>query len=268
LEMLRPAAVPGFKLGNGDEGGYSYFGVDPKKADGYVIHRFWPRLIASGHVIHCGKADELKASGMFVHAIQGMRPNLVAASWNFAHFLSEEHGGVAAIQMEFKTTNGYGRKANNPDGVSVRIGSLVVGGKLASITTQTVWPGEEPEDNPHTPLLSNALHLEPIFDPDTGYDKPCIIDYRWIGPSVDPEIPGTLAASLKVDVGDNENPKGLIEKVDVLAEIPYVVKMTLNYVAGTKPYVYQWTNPTTLTITGPDDFVPGLSQGLDIQGTL
>jgi hypothetical protein len=34
-------------------------------------------------------------------------------------------------------------------------------------------------------------------------------------------------------------PKGLIEKVDVLAEIPYVIKSVVNYVAGTKPYIYQ-----------------------------
>jgi hypothetical protein len=27
--------------------------------------------------------------------------------------------------------------------------------------------------------------------------------------------------------------------VDVLAEIPYVIKTMVNYVAGTKPYIYQ-----------------------------
>lgn len=32
---------------------------------------------------------------------------------------------------------------------------------------------------------------------------------------------------------------GLIEKVDVLAEIPYVVRKALSAVTGTKPYIYQ-----------------------------
>ena len=50
---------------------------------------------------------------------------------------------------------------------------------------------------------------------------------------------GEVQAKLEVDLGDNENPKGLIEKVDVLAEIPYVIKMAVSYVAATKPYVYQ-----------------------------
>ena len=36
----------------------------------------------------------------------------------------------------------------------------------------------------------------------------------------------------------------MIEKVDVLAEIPYVIKTMVNYVAGTKPYIYQVTQPS------------------------
>ena len=31
----------------------------------------------------------------------------------------------------------------------------------------------------------------------------------------------------------------MIEKVDVLAEIPYVVRKALSAVTGTKPYIYQ-----------------------------
>ena len=32
---------------------------------------------------------------------------------------------------------------------------------------------------------------------------------------------------------------GLMEKVDVLAEIPYVIRKGLAAVTGTKPYIYQ-----------------------------
>jgi len=40
----------------------------------------------------------------------------------------------------------------------------------------------------------------------------------------------------------------------------------VNYVSGTKPYVYQWFNPGTLHVTGPDSLIPGLSEGLNIEG--
>jgi len=71
-EVTRPEGVPGFKVGNGPKGGYSYFGPDKEKPEGYVIHRFWPRTEAHGHVIHKGQALAFKGPGMFVHAIQGM----------------------------------------------------------------------------------------------------------------------------------------------------------------------------------------------------
>jgi hypothetical protein len=50
---------------------------------------------------------------------------------------------------------------------------------------------------------------------------------------------GDVKAELEADVGTVEAPKGLVEKVDVLAEIPYALKMVINYAAGTKPYIYQ-----------------------------
>ena len=46
-------------------------------------------------------------------------------------------------------------------------------------------------------------------------------------------------ATTQVELGPPNASKGLIEKVDVLAEIPYVIKTMVNYVAGTKPHIYQ-----------------------------
>lgn len=173
---------------------------------------------------------------MLVHAIQGMRPNLVASSWNFAHFQSNEHGGVSAIQMEFKTPE-TGKKGARSGGVTVNVGSLVLGGRLATVTAETKWPDEGARSD--AAVMSRAVHLKPVTDPDTGYKKPAEIVFRWAGPSIQETAQGNIEAKLHVDLGDNDNPKGLIEKVDVLAEIPYVVKMAVNYVAGTKPYIYQ-----------------------------
>ncbi|KAJ7170706.1 survival factor 1 [Mycena crocata] len=261
LELLRPKAIPGYKIGTGEKGGFSYFGPDPVKPEGYVVHRFWPRYYATGHIIRNGAAESIQGPGMFVHAIQGMRPNLVAASWNYAHFQSAQHGGVSAIQMEFTTIENYGRKGPTSGGVVVNVGSLVVGDKLAAVTAETRWPDEEPSAD--APMQSRTAHFNLKFDTDTGYEVPSKLQFDWAGPSLLPEAPGTYTGKIQIDVGDNDHPNGLVEKVDVLAEIPRVIKMAVNYVAGTKPYVYQWLNPATLSLTGPE-----AGQTAEIEGTL
>lgn len=237
LDITRPASVPGFKIGKGPKGGFSYFGTDLASPEGYVVHRFWPRTQATGIIVWKGRALDVKGPGMFVHAIQGMRPNLVAARWNFAHFQSDAHGGASAIQMEFTTTDHYGKKGPGSGFVTVNVGSLVLGGKLAAVTAETKWPGEtQPEQ---AEVISRAVHSKASHDPDTGYAAPTELQFRWAGPSLVADAPGKIDANLQVDVGAPNDPKGLIEKVDVLAEIPYVIKTMVNYVAGTKPYIYQ-----------------------------
>ena len=237
LDVTRPPSVPGFKVGQGPKGGFSYFGPDVNKPEGYVVHRFWPHTAVRGHVVHNRKATAISGIGMFVHAIQGMRPNLVASRWNFANFQSGAHGGVSAVQMEFTTLDTHGRYGAGSGGVTVNVGSLVLGGKLAVVTAETKWPDEVPEES--APVISRVTHVDPVQDSDTGYRKPTALDFRWAGPSILSVPQGTVSASLYVDVGDLARPKGLIEKVDVLAEIPYVIKTMVNYVAGTKPYIYQ-----------------------------
>lgn len=266
LDVLRPALVPGFKVGSGPNGGFSYFGPNKDKPEGYVVHRFWPRTVANGHFIHKGRAVEAKGVGMMVHAIQGMRPNLVATRWNFAHFQSNAYGGVSAIQMEFTTLETHGRRGPGSGGVTVNIGSLVLGGKLAAITAETKWPDEKQSDD--TDIISRAVHVNPVYDAETGYKQPSALVFQWAGQSLLENSPGKISATIKVDVGGPTAPKGLVEKVDVLAEIPYVIKTMVNYVAGTKPYIYQWQNRVKLFVRGPDTLIPGLSNGLELEGPL
>jgi hypothetical protein len=242
VEVTRPEGVPGFKLGKGPKGGFSNFGPDEANREGYVIHRFWPRTFSEGNIIHKGVAIPFKGPGLLSHAIQGMRPNLVASRWNFANFQSDEHGGVSALQMEFTTIDAYGRKGAGSGGVKVNVGSLVLGGKLVCVTAETKWPDEEQSDS--AAAISRAFHLNPTLDAETGYNQPNELEFRWSGPSL-AKGGGKLEASLIIDVGGPKSPKGLIEKVDVLGEIPSVVKMAVNYVAGTKPYIYQVSSVRT-----------------------
>ena len=284
LDVKRPAAIPGFKIGKGPKGGFSYFGPNIDKPEGYVVHRFWPRFHSSGVIIKNGQATSFTGPGMFVHAIQGMRPNLVASSWNFAHFQSDEHCGVSAIQMELTTTDAFGKKGAGSGNVVVNVGSLVIGGKLAAVTAGTRWPGEPGADKPS--VVSRADHFDKSLDSFTGYNIPSKISFNWAGPSVVPGVRGSLSADLSVQVGKPGGEIGLIEKVDVMAEIPGFVKAVVTYVAGAKPYIYQvsfstlplslvlthgyfqYLNPATLKISGPDDLVPGFSGGLEVKGHL
>lgn len=237
LDITRSASAPGWKVGKGPKGGFSYFGPDEKNPEGYVIHRFWPRTKATGMIILGGKATSVVGSGMFVHAIQGMRPNLVASRWNFANFQSDQHGGVSAVQMDFTTIDAYGRKGAGSGFVTVSVGSLVLGGKLVAVTAETKWPDEAyPEKSD---VISRVVHSKTEHDPDTGYNAPTESIIRWVAPSLVAEAPGALDATLQVEYGSPAASKGLIQKVDVLAEIPYVIKTMVNYVAGTKPYIYQ-----------------------------
>ncbi|TDL16561.1 survival factor 1 [Rickenella mellea] len=266
LEVTRSASASGWKVGKGPKGGFSYYGPDTENPEGYVIHRFWPRTMAKGIIVYKGKAITANGPGMHVRAILGMRPNLIASRWNFCDFQSDQHGGVSGIQMELTTYEGYGRRGAGSGGVKVNIGSLVVGGKLACVTAETIWPDEAPAEDGQA--MSRASHHDPSLDNDTTYHVPARLDYVWAGPSVVPEAPGRVKAKLSVDVGTPAEPKGLIEKVDVLAEIPTVVKTVVSYVSGTQPYIYQWYNPATLKINAPAGLLPDASGDVSIAGTL
>jgi len=137
---------------------------------------------------------------------------------------------------------------------------------LAAVTAETKWPGEPVTDKPS--VLSRAIHHDKSVDSFTGYSIPSTISFHWVGPSVVSGAEGSLSADLSVQVGEPGKEIGLIEKVDVMAEIPGFVKAVVSYVAGLKPYIYQWFNPATLKIKGPDALVSELSGGLEVKGLL
>ena len=134
-------------------------------------------------------------------------------------------------------------------------------------------------------VLSQAVHHDKSLDSFTGYNVPSAVSFHWAGPSVIPGAEGSLSADLSVQVGKPGQEIGLIEKVDVMAEIPGFVKAVVSYVAGAKPYIYQarfriilytasthgylqWLNPAILKITVPDKLVPGLFGEVEVKGRL
>jgi hypothetical protein len=256
----RPASCAGWKVGAGAEGGKSFFGANQASPDGFVVHRFWPRAHTSGHILLKGQALDARGTGMFVHAIQGMRPNLVASRWNFANFQSDALGGVSAISMEFTTTSDYGGEPGSAasskaaasgaeaskrrETRTVTIGSVVVGERLVAVTAGTRGAAGSAPKHSNTAVE----HLECVQDPDTGYSVPQAIRYVWDGallaapPSEKGDTAQRVQAELRVELGPPHpvaQSKGLVDKVDVLGEMPAVVKKVVSYMAGTKPFIYQ-----------------------------
>ncbi|MBW0519754.1 hypothetical protein O181_059469 [Austropuccinia psidii MF-1] len=286
FNLTRMDGVPGWKLGHDARGGFTYFGRGNQKrespksgpdysasTDGYIIHRFWPRCSLSGQIILNGQPVNLNQSrAIFIHAVQGMRPNLIASRWNFCNFQSVQDQtqpdstdpGVSLTLMEFTTVPGsYGP----PQIISV--GSIVLGDKLIGLSC---------DPNPNEAVQAKTTHQTPLlFDNDTGYQLPSLIKFQWTAPV----LHSALAPSALSNVSSQNNPnanslkaeilldldaqnlsekesyvtRGLVEKVDVLAQIPYLVKKVVAAVAGTRPYIYTWFNPVSGKITLPKDLV-------------
>ncbi|WFD21899.1 Putative cell survival pathways protein [Malassezia equina] len=267
--VTRKANAKGWKLGQGEKGGFSYFGENPAAPVGHVVHRFWPIAEVSGMIVVNGRAIEARGQGMFVQAIQGMRPNLVASKWNFANFQSREQNGSSAVLMEFTTIPDYGKVTD--DGAqrvpqTVTIGSIVCQGQLVAVVGATrAADGAQPS--------THAEHETLTLDPETGYQVPQSIKYALQGPSLVGEnaTGQEVTAELHVELGAPGKTQGLVEKVDVLAEIPYMVKKLVNYVAGTKPYIYQTLNPVEMSLACPEGVAKALGlpeTHVKLQGTL
>jgi hypothetical protein len=160
--------------------------------------------------------------------------------------------------MEFTTVGGnsYGPPRK------VTIGSVVVGEKLVAVMC---GPSREGGVDG---VEAEAVHEGPFFlDPDTEYRVPSSIVFTFKGPSLLAHPDGTVSvtshpgvnAELRVGVVEpgksvdkkHYAAKGLVEKVDFMAQIPYLVKKVIAAVAGARPYIYTWMNPATAKIEVP-----------------
>jgi len=203
----------GYKIGEGK----SFFG------DGYVSHKFWPACKVSGMMIVEGQAHDMAGEGTFVHAIQGMRPHLVASKWSYVDFTgnnAESHRKARLSLIQFTTPEYYGN-------VTVAQGSIVVDGELVGVAVN-----------------NKTEFVKTEFDEETGYNPPTEVNYVWEGKTIEGSKPFKAVLNVK--------PKGLCQKVDLLAEIPWALrKIVATFVA--KPIIYQWYDDATAVITIGED---------------
>ncbi|KAL0094806.1 oxidative stress survival, Svf1-like protein [Phycomyces blakesleeanus] len=211
----------GFKVGEGK----TYLGGDQGSAAGFVSHKFWPRAEAKGTFIVDKAIHDVEGQGMFIHAIQGMQPQLIASNWNFVNFQSKD---ASLSMMQFTTTKQYGA-------VEINQGSVVLNDKLICVS------------------VDNHVELQDLEkDPETEYDIPKKIKLTWRGKTIaeegSTEEPKDVSVVMVVDV------KVLVDKIDILSEIPWFLKKLVQTFV-VKPYIYQWLDQATAEITVGDEKV-------------
>lgn len=64
--------TPGFVVG---KDGTTYFGTDEQNPWGSMRHAFWPRCAVEGTIQTKKETLDLKGRGVFIHALQGMKPH-------------------------------------------------------------------------------------------------------------------------------------------------------------------------------------------------
>ncbi|CCE92470.1 Svf1p TDEL_0E02270 [Torulaspora delbrueckii] len=237
VDLTFTRLTPGCKVG---EDPNTYYGDNLEEPWGKMRHVFWPRNSIRGTInlkkpepteneeqeeepqetgksvyeeqtITFGPND--KAYSMFVMAFQGMKPHHAAKAWNFMYFHSEKH---TAVLMEFVTPKSY---ANT----KVTIGILTSDKDILAVTTNNEFS-----------------HLDPQID-SVGWNVPQSVSIAYDGFS--PEVTDEQVASgdYKKVTAKVEGPlQNLIERIDVMNEIPNFIKTIVSGVAGTKPYIYQY----------------------------
>ncbi|EEP80393.1 survival factor 1 [Uncinocarpus reesii 1704] len=210
--------TPGFVVGND---GTSNFGTDPANPWGSMRHAFWPQCKVEGSIITPDAELNCAGRGFFVHALQGMKPHHLAARWNFANFQSPT---ISAFVMEYTTPPSYGSTV-------VNVGGIVKDGEII-----------------HAGTSNTASHVETTQDSDNEWPEPTVVKYTWSGQTKDgKEVNATLEGSL----GQR------LDRVDVMAEVPAIIKSIVGSVAGTKPYIYQFSPKEKLSLKlrlGDTDF--------------
>lgn len=193
--------------------GLTYYGDDVKAPWGSMRHVFWPRCSAIGTIKLKDATIDINGLTMFVMAMQGMKPHHAAKSWNFLNFQSDD---FSAVQMEFTTPVSY---------ACTKVNVAILTSKDLIIATS---------------IDNEIVHEDPVED-DVGWKVPKSITFNFTdgtGSEVIAKVSGPL--------------KALIERVDVMAEIPQLIKNIVSGIAGAKPYIYQFCNMLTLEYNGKE----------------
>ncbi|KAK3324130.1 oxidative stress survival, Svf1-like protein [Cercophora scortea] len=193
--------APGFQCG---KTGKTLYGTDLNEPWGSMRHVFWPRCAAEGTITTKDGPIDFKGRALVIHALQGMKPHHAAAKWSFCDFQSPTY---SAILMQYTTPPSYGSTV-------VNVGGIVKDGEVITAGCSNV-----------------ATHLETKSDSDNAWPTPTVIKFAWSGKTKDGK---PVEAVVEGNLGE------IMDRIDVMAEVPGFVKKIVANTAGTKPYIYQY----------------------------
>ncbi|KAJ5832376.1 oxidative stress survival Svf1-like protein [Penicillium riverlandense] len=209
VDLTFKRTTPGFVVG---KNGTSYFGTDPKNPWGSMSHAFWPRCTVEGTITTPDQAYDMAGRGVFIHALQGMKPHHAAARWNFINFQTPTY---TAIMMEYTTPPSYGSTKVNVGGI-LKDGEIIYAGATNTVT-----------------------HTASAQDSENDWPEPKSARYTWKGTTSDgKEVTAEVEGSL--------GPR--LDRIDVMAQVPGFIKSIAGSVAGTRPYIYQYSPQEKLSL--------------------
>ncbi|EXJ78554.1 survival factor 1 [Capronia coronata CBS 617.96] len=199
--------APGFQLGND---GTSYFGTDPANPWGSLRHAFWPRCTVSGTVKTPSKEYDMTGRGLYVYALQGMKPHHLAVRWNFVNFQTPTY---SAVLMEYTTPASYGKTV-------VSVGGIAKDNELVCVG----------------PCTAKHVTAEPETEAD--WPEPKSVAFEWRGEHDGKPVKGEITGDLPVRS----------DRVDVLAHLPGFVKSFISGATGLRPHIFQYCSKDQLTL--------------------
>ncbi|KAF2152364.1 survival factor 1 [Myriangium duriaei CBS 260.36] len=188
LDLKVHRTAPGFVVG---KDGTTHFGTDPQNPWGSMRHAFWPRCKVEGNILTQAGPVDFSGKGIFIHALQGMKPHHAAARWNFVNFQAPTY---TAVMMEYTTPPSYGS-------TTVNVGCIATDEKI-------LFAGAN----------NTATHTSTKTDPEIGWPEPTAFKFEWTsgtskavlegpyGPRIDrvdvmAEVPGFVKTIVASAVG-------------------------------------------------------------------
>ncbi|CAI5757791.1 unnamed protein product [Candida verbasci] len=209
ISKVQPESIIEFEMERISDGiifgndGFTYYGEDPKQPWGSMRHLFWPRCKINGKII-TKNFGEIKIENGLTMFVMALQGMKPHHAAKSWNFLNFQSENYSIVQMEFTTPKSYGT-------TKVNIGIIVKNDKI------------------EYGLINNeVVHLQPEVD-EVGWPVPKEIEFKYLQ---DDKQVGLCKGKLT----------NLIERVDVMAEIPQFVKNIVSGVAGAKPYIYQYCN--------------------------
>lgn len=217
VDLTVTRTAPGFKVG---KDGQSRFGDDPENPWGSIRHIFWPKAKAEGTITHNGEKIDMSGKAIYILALQGMKPHHAAARWNFVNFQGPT---LNAVMMEFTTPPSYGTSTVNVSCV-LKDDALLTAG-----TTGTIE------------------YTRSELDEETQWPEPKALKAQWKGKTKGDKK--DIEATVEVELA----PK--LDRVDIMAEVPQIIKKFVAGAVGTRPYIYQFKQNVTLKLKIGDQII-------------